>query len=64
MLKIRLQGTKNDIVWFRKIIERNPKIEVIEFSKLFSNKGTKKFYRVYVEIKKKNKTINNDLSES
>ena len=47
-------GTKNDIKWFRKILERNPKVEVTEFSEMFSNKGTKKFYRVYVEVEKRN----------
>ena len=54
MLKIRLMGTKNDIKWFRKILERNPKVEVTEFSEMYPNKGTKKFYRVYVEVEKRN----------
>ena len=54
MLKIRLMGTKNDITWFQKILCRNPKIEVTEFSDLYPNKGTKKFYRAYVEVKKSN----------
>ena len=31
MLKIRLMGTKNDIKWFGKILQRNPKGEVTEF---------------------------------
>ena len=52
MLKVRLMGTKNDIKWFGKILRRNPKIEVIEFSDLFPNKGTKRYYRAYVEVKK------------
>ena len=54
MLKVRLMGTKNDIKWFGKILQRNPKIEVTEFSDLYPNKGTKKFYRAYVEVKKTN----------
>lgn len=54
MLKIRLMGTKNDIKWFEKILRRNPKVEVTEFSELYSNKGTNKFYRVYVEVMKSN----------
>lgn len=59
MLKIRLMGTKNDIKWFEKILKRNTKIEVTEFSDLYPNKGTKKFYRVYAEVKKSNiKEIN------
>ncbi len=52
MLKIRLMGTKNSIKWFRKILQRNPRLEVTEFSDLFPNKGTKKFYRAYVELNK------------
>ena len=55
MLKIRLMGTKNDIKWFKKILNRNHKFEVTEFSELYTNKGTKKYYRVYVEIERKNK---------
>ena len=43
MLKVRLMGTKNDIKWFGKILQRNPKIEVTEFSDMFPNKGTKKY---------------------
>ena len=43
MLKVRLMGTKNDIKWFGKILQRNPKVEV-----------TEKFYRAYVEVKKRN----------
>ena len=41
MLKVRLMGTK-------------PKIKVTEFSDLYPNKGTKKFYRAYVEVNKSN----------
>ena len=54
MLKVRLMGTKNDIKWFGKILQRNPKIEVTEFSDLYPNKGTKKFHRAYVEVRKSN----------
>ena len=35
MLKIRLMGTKNDITWFKKIMQRHPKIEVLELSDLY-----------------------------
>lgn len=54
MLKIRLMGTKNDITWFSRQLRRNPKVEVIEVSDMYPNKGTDKFYRTYVEIKKRN----------
>ena len=62
MLKIRLMGTKSDIAWFQKILSSNNKIEVLEVSELYSNKGTKKYYRAYaqvtkVDLKKTTKTV-------
>ena len=54
MLKVRLMGTKNDIVWFQKILQRYPKVEVLEISELYSNKGTNKYYRAYAEVQKSN----------
>ena len=54
MLKVRLMGTKNDIAWFQKILQRHPKNEVMELSELYSNKGTSKYYRAYAEIEKSN----------
>ena len=52
MLKIRLMGTKSDITWFQKILSSDNKIEVLEVSELYSNKGTKKYYRAYAQVKK------------
>ena len=52
MLKIRLMGTKSDITWFQKILSSNNKIEVLEISELYSNKGTKNYYRAYAQVKK------------
>lgn len=49
MLKIRLQGTTNDIKWFKKILERDKRITLLEISQPFPNKGTKKYVRVYAE---------------
>lgn len=54
MLKVRLMGMEDDIKWFGKILQREPKIEVTEFSDLYPNKGTDRFYRVYIEVEKRN----------
>ncbi len=54
MLKIRLMGTKNDINWFKKILKRQSKVTVTEFSELYQNKGTNRYYRAYVEVQKAN----------
>ncbi|MCI6432572.1 MAG: hypothetical protein SPF19_14400 [Oliverpabstia sp.] len=56
MLKIRLQGTIGDIQWFRKILDQTPEIEITEFSRSYTNKGTNRYYRVYAEAIKINKT--------
>ncbi len=54
MLKIRLMGTKNDIKWFERILRRQSKVAVTEFSEMYPNKGTNRFYRAYVEVHKAN----------
>ena len=55
MLKIRLQGTDQESEWFKKILLVIPQIKVREFSELYPNKGTKKYFRVYSEIEKQTK---------
>ena len=52
MLKIRAMGTKNDIVWFQKIISRIKKIRIISSSDYLPIVGSKKNYRMYFEIEK------------
>lgn len=41
MVKIRLQGTTNEIKRMRRVIERNRNLKVISVSDVFANKGTK-----------------------
>ncbi len=60
MLKIRLMGTKNDIKWFGKILKRQPKVAVTEFSELYPNKGTNKYYRAYAEVQRANRKEKSD----
>ena len=50
MLKIRLMGTKNDIKWFSRILERNKKVNVLQISEPYANKGTNRYFRAYAEI--------------
>ena len=52
MLKIRLQGTKKEKKWFKKILERDKRINVLDVSEPYANKGTKKYFRVYAEVEK------------
>ena len=53
MLKVRLMGTKRDIKWFKKILERDRRIELIGVSEILPMKGTKKYRRMYAEVKKR-----------
>lgn len=52
MLKIRMQGTREDLEWFKKLLEWHEKIKVMQVSEAFANKGTKKFFRMYTEVEK------------
>lgn len=52
MLKVRLQGTKQDIKWFSKFLNKTKVIKVLQISDAFENKGTSNYYRVYAEIEK------------
>ena len=48
MLKIRLQGTKNDIRWFVRLLQRDKRFEL-------NNVSTDKYKRVYAEVSRKKK---------
>ncbi len=50
MLKLRIQGEKNDIKWFLKILERDRRFIMNEPSEPMEIKGTSRYKRVYVEI--------------
>ena len=50
MVKIRLQGTTNELKRMRRVIERNRCLKVISVSEVFANKGTKKYFRQYMDV--------------
>lgn len=50
MVKIRLQGTTNELKRMRRIIERSRFLRVISVSEVYANKGTTKYYRQYMDI--------------
>lgn len=52
MLKIRLQGTTKDIRWFKMILEKHLGIRILRMSDVFSNKGTNRYFRMYVEVER------------
>ena len=52
MVKVRLQGTKEDMEWLEEQLAQLPNVQITESSDLFSNKGTNKYFRKYLEIEK------------
>ena len=52
MIKARLQGTKEDMEWLEKQLSECPEIKISQISETFSNKGTNKYFRKYLEINK------------
>ena len=41
------------IQWFRRILEKHKELDVLEVSDAYANKGTSKYFRVYVEVEEK-----------
>lgn len=59
MLKVRLMGTPKDIQWFQNLIVANLEIEVLGISDIYTNRGTERFFRAYMEINKPEKEREN-----
>lgn len=57
MVKIRLMGTTRDLRWFRRILSRDTRYHIKKFSELFPNRGTERYYRMYVEIERNQRGI-------
>ena len=53
MLKVRLQGARNDIRWFLKILEKDDRFDVLDTSDIMSIKTSNRFKRVYTNIYRK-----------
>ena len=52
MVKLRAMGTKNELKWVRKVLERDKRIKVISISEMYANKGTNRYYRMYADVEK------------
>jgi len=50
-----MQGTKKDIHWFRRLMERDKGVRVLRVSEIFANKGTDKYFRAYAEVEQEEK---------
>lgn len=52
MIKIRIQGTKDDIKWLEKELSTLKKLNITESSDCYRNQGTNKYFRKYMEVEK------------
>lgn len=52
----QITGYFKDIQWFRRILEKHKELDVLEVSDAYANKGTSKYFRVYVEVEEKSKS--------
>ena len=52
MIKLRIMGTPNELRWVEKLMHRHKKVKVLRVSEKYSNKGTNKYFRVYMEVEK------------
>ncbi len=52
MLKVRLIGRMRDIKWYRKMMDRNKNLEVLEHSEMFPLYGSNHLYRAYSKVRK------------
>lgn len=52
MLKVRLMGTKREMKWFRKALERDRRFHVLRISEPYAIKGSSRFYRMYIELER------------
>ena len=50
VVKVRLQGTKEDMEWLEEQLLQIPNVKITESSEIFSNKGTNKYFRKYLEV--------------
>ncbi len=55
MIKIRLQGTKKDLRWFLKGLNRDSRYEIDNVSEFKKFKTSDKYHRVYVNLYRKDK---------
>ncbi|MGI6018622.1 MAG: hypothetical protein ACOX8M_07490 [Marvinbryantia sp.] len=58
MLKVRVMGNKEEIHWFQETLAKNKQMDLIDFSDVFSCANTRKYYRAYCQVQKKNEIKN------
>ena len=55
MLKVRLMGTARDIKWFKKILIRDNRINLLSISDMLPYPNSERYHRMYAEVQKNEK---------
>jgi hypothetical protein len=50
VIKMRLQGTKNDIRWFLKDLEKDKRFDLVDTSDFYQIKTSNRFKRLYTNV--------------
>ena len=50
VIKMRLQGTKNDIRWFLKVLEKDKRFDLVDTSDFYQIKTSNRFKRLYTNV--------------
>lgn len=51
MVKVRVMGTKKEIIRFQRVLRKCPDIRMNEPSDIFTMKGTNNYFRNYMEVR-------------
>ena len=50
MLKLRLMGTKRELKWFNRFLNRCDVLKIVRVSDVYRIKGSNRYYRMYIDI--------------
>lgn len=50
MIKLRVQGTSIELKRMYRVLERQKAITILSLSDMYPNKGTNKYFRMYMDI--------------
>lgn len=51
-MKVKLSGTAREIKWFRKILIRDKRMDLMRMSEMLTDEKNPKYHRLYVDLRK------------
>ncbi len=50
MIKLRIQGTEEEIKRYKELMKQDERIEILQISDLYKNRGETKYCRIYADV--------------